>query len=392
MAAEAEFDTGIGFAALWSREPRTTWSGTPWRLRESLARRCELVDVSVTLSPALRTLLKLGHVRFSPSTGITSSWDYSRALDAIVRRRILRRATGAELHAVLQIQDLAVLPWPYHTYQDMSFGALRRLTAAGTELTHYPALSDRNLELREQRQRRVYDAAAGVMTMSGWLADQLALDGIAPDKIHVVHPGINSPVAARASTAQSEGPPRGPFRRASSPRTVLFLGRDFTSKGGDLVVRALPMVRRRFRSDTELVVAGPKDWPMVGPPPEGVRFLGAVSQVEAADLLASSDLLVMPSRFEGFGIVLAEALVAGLPCIARRAFAMPEIIQDGVNGRLVTDDDASTLADVISATLDDPSLYEQTWEGRADAAAYWTWDRAAEEILAVMELPHGETR
>jgi glycosyltransferase involved in cell wall biosynthesis len=372
----------MGFAALWDPEPRTTWSGTPWHLREALARRCDVIDLGVQLPPALRTVLKLIHARPGP-TGITTSWSYSALTDRIVQARIERADSYQDVDVILQVQDLADLARPSYTYQDMSFGALDRLTSAGEPLTHFPALSARNIGKRRRRQEAIYERASGVITMSGWLAEQIRLDGVDAGKIHVVHPGINSPIGTEPSLGDDPSP-RGPFRDESEPRTLLFLGRDFMTKGGDLVVHAFPLVRQRFRTDTRLVIAGPPRWPLPDPPPEGVTFLGPVPAASVSRLLHDCDLFVMPSRFEGFGIVFAEALVAGRPCIGRRSFAMPEIIQHGVNGHLIDRGGASELADAIIDTLIDEQLYDSVWQQREAASRYWSWDRAASQIIAAI--------
>ena len=70
----------------------------------------------------------------------------------------------------------------------------------------------------------------------------------------------------------------------------------------------------------------------------------------------------MPSRYEPFGVVFTEALARGLPCIARDAYAMPEIVTPGVSGALVTSDDEHELAAAIAAALVDDALYEACHE------------------------------
>jgi glycosyltransferase involved in cell wall biosynthesis len=369
----------LAFAAMWGPDPETTWSGTPFQLRAALRERAHVEDVGVELPPSVRTGLKLAHARPTRS-GIVTSWSHSALTDRVVARRLVRHPALARVEAVLQIQDLAVLPVPYLTYQDMSFGALQRLRGAGHELTHFPALSARNLAKRTERQAAIYAQAAGVLCMSRWLAAEIELDGVDPSRIHVVHPGRNTPVRRAPDTSAL----RGPFRDPSEPRSLLFLGRDFFSKGGDLVVSALASVRSRYRSDTQLLVAGPRRWPLPTPPPPGVSFLGEVPQAGVARLLDACDLLVMPSRFEGFGIVFAEALIAGRPCVARRAFAMPEIVRPGETGRLVDGDDISELADAICESLVDEALFDNVWTQRSDAEQYWSWGRAADEVLAAL--------
>jgi glycosyltransferase involved in cell wall biosynthesis len=369
----------LAFAAMWGPDPEATWSGTPFQLRGALRERCDVEDVGVELSPSVQTALKLAHARPTRS-GVVTSWSHSALTDRVVARRLARHPALARVEAALLIQDLAALTVPYLTYQDMSFGALLRLRDAGHDLIQFPALSARKLARRRERQAAIYAEATGVLCMSRWLAAEVELDGVDPSKIHVVHPGRNSPVRRTPDTSAL----RGPFRDAAEPRSLLFLGRDFFRKGGDIVVSALASVRARYRSDTRLIVAGPKHWPLPTAPPPGVSFLGPVPRTHVARLMEACDLLVMPSRFEGFGIVFAEALIAGRPCVARRAFAMPEIVRPGETGRLVDGDDISELADAICESLVDEALYDNVWAQRSDAERYWSWGRAADEVLAAL--------
>ena len=88
----------------------------------------------------------------------------------------------------------------------------------------------------------------------------------------------------------------------------------------------------------------------------------------------------MPSRSEAYGIAFVEALSAGVPCIGRDACAMPEIIDHGVNGCLVGDLEAEVVAKAIATTLFDDRLYQATAGAAADVAAYYTRERAADEL------------
>jgi glycosyltransferase involved in cell wall biosynthesis len=122
-----------------------------------------------------------------------------------------------------------------------------------------------------------------------------------------------------------------------------------------------------------------------GDVPEGVTFLGFRAAAEIATLLDTHDLFVMPSRFEGFGIAFAEALVRGLPCIGRDACAMPEIIDRASGGRLVTSESPDELADLIVDTLADDALYAACAAAVTARRAHFTWERAAEQVAAIAE-------
>jgi glycosyltransferase involved in cell wall biosynthesis len=288
-------------------------------------------------------------------------------------RRLRRAARPCD--AVLEIQDLGVVGPPYFVYQDLSYdvllGALDRGEAAG--MGHFFPQLDRDAILRRrERQRRVYEGAAGVLAMSRFLADSLVRDSnVAPDRVHVLHPGA-------IATAPSAAPPP-PVRRTRRTR-LLFVGTTFIVKGGDLVLEALRHLRRDHDPSITLTVVGPATWPVDEPVPDGVTFRGRLEPDDVNALYAAHDLLVVPSRFEGFGKVFIESLARGVPCIGRDAFAMPELIRPGRNGNLLRSDDARELAALVAAALQDDQLYETTAREAPAVASHFTWDRAADDV------------
>jgi glycosyltransferase involved in cell wall biosynthesis len=96
-----------------------------------------------------------------------------------------------------------------------------------------------------------------------------------------------------------------------------------------------------------------------------VHWLGFRSDV--ASVMKALDVFVLPSRFEGFGLVLVEAMAAGAACIAYDSSNMPEIINDGVQGLLVPGGSVHALADAIVRLCSDSSL--RTRLGAAARAA-----------------------
>ena len=84
-----------------------------------------------------------------------------------------------------------------------------------------------------------------------------------------------------------------------------------------------------------------------------VVFLGWRGRREVVQLLRDCDLFVLPSRSEPFGIVVAEALASRKAVVASAVGGIPEIIEDGVSGVLVTPDDPAALARAVLALLDD---------------------------------------
>jgi glycosyltransferase involved in cell wall biosynthesis len=356
----------LGFACAWDPQPEPTWSYTPWRLRDALRSRTEVVDVGLNFPTAVRLPLKALHARRVDGQWV-SMWKHSRLARGYARQALLR---GPFCDVVLQIQDLAQLPTPYLVLQDLSYDVLLDEMDTHGRLVHFPSLTRSDAQRLAERQHRIYASAAGVLAMSQWFADHLVrVSGVPADRVHVVHPGASA-VGAFALGGRSR-------------RRLLLVGKDFATKAGEQVVAALALLRASVDPSITLTVVGPKVWPMPGSPPPGVRFLGRLPISQVRELYASHDLFVMPSRFEGFGIALVEALSHGLPAVGRRAFAMPEIVRPGDNGDLVTSDDPAELADIIARLLADDALFERVASQAAGVREYYSWDRAADDVIAV---------
>ena len=336
-------------------------------LFEALQRVTDVADLGPEPSRAGRLALKAAFTRRRDGAWVTT-WKRSALWERLGTRLVDRAAARSGCRAVVEVQDLAQLDRPYFVWQDLSIAAL---LAEADRLGGLPAgfetFSLERLRVLDGRQRGIYANAAGLLPMSRWLAGRLRDSGVAAERIHVLHPGAN--VVPRTAAER-------PARR------LLFVGRHFQRKGGDAVVAAFAVLRSR-RPDVELTVIGPAEWPLDGAPPAGVRFLGAQPGAVVARELVEHDAFVMPSRFEAFGIALAEASCAGLPALARNAYAMPEIVTDGVSGVLVNDLGAEEVADGMERLLDD-ELQALCRAGAGAARERWSWDRAARELLAVV--------
>ncbi|MGB9919721.1 MAG: glycosyltransferase [Moorellales bacterium] len=112
-------------------------------------------------------------------------------------------------------------------------------------------------------------------------------------------------------------------------------------------------------------------------------FLGFRDQKEVYELLAASDLFVLPSRYECFPYTLLEATALGLPCIASDVGGNREIISSGFNGYLVPPGDTRGLASVIERLVRDTGLRERLSQGAAVKAAEYDEDSMIERTAAV---------
>jgi glycosyltransferase involved in cell wall biosynthesis len=152
-------------------------------------------------------------------------------------------------------------------------------------------------------------------------------------------------------------PARPPVRAHARP-SLLAVGRLEPQKGFDVLVRAMASVRASV-PDVALVIAGE------GPERQrlehiasnlglqgAVRLLGRREDVPA--LMESATLLVHPARWEGFGLVLLEAMRSALPIVATAVGGIPEVVEDGVTAVLVPPEDPERLADAILLMLREP--------------------------------------
>jgi len=112
-----------------------------------------------------------------------------------------------------------------------------------------------------------------------------------------------------------------------------------------------------------------------------IRALGYVSASARRDLLAGASLLAYPSRYEGFGFPPLEAMAVGVPVVAARAGAIPEVTGDAA--LLVDPDDPEGLAESLRRALDDPELRRDlVTRGRARVGCF-SWPAMANEMTAL---------
>lgn len=196
--------------------------------------------------------------------------------------------------------------------------------------------------------RRVFGAAAAIVPVSRWAAEDLAArHPECADRLQVLPYPVR--LAAFDPGWAAERAARDPAR----PVRVLFMGGDFPRKGGEVLLGAWRAAGLAGRARLTLVT----DWP-VGPLPAGVDLRRGVraGTPEWSALWREADLFVLPSREEAFGMVLQEAAAAGLPAVATRIAAIPEIVRDGETGLLVPPDDQGALAAALTRLADDAPL------------------------------------
>lgn len=135
---------------------------------------------------------------------------------------------------------------------------------------------------------------------------------------------------------------------------ILFVGRITRDKGVPVLLDAFRSVRESAAHPVRLLLVGPVAddiLSLVDPAPAGVDVLGPRSDVPR--LLVAADAFVLPSLREGLPLSLLEAMAVGLPVVASSVGDIPEVVRDGVTGRLVTPGSVPSLSAAIEEFVRD---------------------------------------
>ena len=196
--------------------------------------------------------------------------------------------------------------------------------------------------------------AACVQAISSEIETQVAGLCVAPERIAAIPNGYD-PAVFHPVTASERSALR---RRLDLPQDrpiVLYLGRFAGPKGLAQLLAAWSRVAARF--DAECVLCGFVPYNDPYPIPSGRQRVTVRDWTSRPDLMyQAADVFVQPSHAEGMSNALLEAMGCGLPVIASRVGAAPQMIEDGVNGLLVPPGDPDALASALERLLKDADL------------------------------------
>ena len=227
-------------------------------------------------------------------------------------------------------------------------------------------------------ERRGARRAATTLVYTARVAGRLRDDAGAPS-VRVMPRGVDHGKFAASCD--------GAFPEIAKGRRVVFVGRLVAQKG----VRTLVEAAARMATPGAQVL-------FVGDGPERARVehlarrlgvadrvhvLGFVPHDRVPAVLASADVLVLPSAYEELGTVLIEAMHAGVPVVASRVGGIPDVVEDGATGLLVAPGDAAELADAVDRVLGDEALGRRLSGGAALRAPEHDLHRVAADVHAM---------
>jgi len=231
--------------------------------------------------------------------------------------------------------------------------------------------------------RAFWRHAAKIVATSEMEQQELLEDGVSPDCVALRYNGIDPAIS---DSAQRQGAFRSKWGIPKEEALILFLSRLIPRKGADLLIQAFA---RACPVSGRLVIAGPEGEPGYRKHLEEcarecgmesrVIFTGPLYDAEKDSLLAEADLFALPSRYENFANVAAEAMAFGVPVIVTKSCGIRSLVTRGQAG-LVIDPDKEALAEAIRSLVRDKALCARLKQGCRWVTEQLSWSRLTEQM------------
>jgi glycosyltransferase involved in cell wall biosynthesis len=348
------------------------WSGVPAvaaqarRLPASLRARFSRY-APISLDPArarwfpwVPGLRRMGDSLLPAGLAAWNDFAACRMFDRRVAGRLGRSGAGAviacEISALatfraarrLGFATLLDAPSIHHAAQDRLHGT-----------TDPPTLHRRIVAVKEAE----IALADHILTVSELARQPYIEAGVPAEKVHAVPLGADLEMF-KPDEAQKTGP----------DFTFLFSGATIHRKGFDLLLAAFARVRAGNPA-VRLRLAGPRGDAahLLDRGRDGIDVLGAIPQPALAAELRRADVLVLPSRNDSYGMVVAEALASGTPVLVSEMVGAKDLVREGKNGWIVPVEDVAALADRMDWCARHPEAVQALGEDCRRAAESATW-------------------
>ncbi len=309
--------------------------------------------------------------------------------------RALRRDSPDLVH-VHGLTDALYAGWLY--CKTASRPLVFEMTLLGVD---EPSAVDSNTARPRWLRRRLYRQADAYVAMSRAFEPSYADSGLPANRLHVIPQGVDTAHFRPASQAvRAEA--RAALDLPASTPVVTFVGSLIERKGIDVLLQAWPAVRARHGMAT-LALAGPGELRseatkdalarMSDADRASVRLLGRRDDIDV--VLAAAEAFVFPSRREGFGTVIIEAMATGLPCVVaelpgitdyifEHPAAAPNVANEVTDGIVVGQNDPNALATALNGIMEAPALGTAIgMTARARAAAEFDLESVADRYLGL---------
>jgi glycosyltransferase involved in cell wall biosynthesis len=228
-----------------------------------------------------------------------------------------------------------------------------------------------NVAMAKRFARRVLQRADGMIAISqSTRADAIRILGLNPDRIEVIYPGVAEAFFGAKPVARQK-----PY--------ILFVGTIEPRKNVGVLLDAYEQMAPSLRGEFDLVIAGPAGWGdrsvlrRLQEKPAGVKYLGYVPEADLPGLTAGATVFVYPSLYEGFGLPVAQAMVAGVPVITSNVSSLPEVAGDAA--LLVEPASVAGLRAALERMLFSPDLRAELSTNGLRRSNQFRWEACAQK-------------
>lgn len=284
----------------------------------------------------------------------------AEALDAVVcyENAALDTFQGAKESGVVTVLDAASF---HHGWQDAFFD---------------PEEPDRAHRAITRRKDREIALADHVLTVSEFARASYLDAGVPPEKVTAV------PLGADLSIFSPQRPSSPPD---SGPFIFIFAGYADRRKGVDVLLEASERLATELEREHRIWFAGHRDDRLFRQTAAPVEPLGYLERKALARAFQRADCLVLPSRHDSFGMVVVEAMAAGLPAIVSEHVGAREAVTEGETGWTVPPEDSDLLAERMAWCVEHRPEVRELGRRAVEAARAYTWEAYRDRVVRVLE-------
>lgn len=242
---------------------------------------------------------------------------------------------------------------------------------------------------------------SGIITISPFLKADYINNGFNEDKTFLLINSVESMLFLPLDDPEKKNSVRKKFHMSPDNIVLLFVGSMIHRKGFDLLVRSFEKIQKLY-PQCRLLLVGPRnrdenpsldeayinnqlDWLAARDIADKVSLLGLVNdRNDLAQIYQASDLFVFPSRMEGLGNVVLEAMASGLPIVVSNLPVLKGIIADHKNGLIVAMEDVDAITEAVIHLIKSPNLAQTiAHQARSDALLNFSFPKWEADLVSI---------
>lgn len=247
---------------------------------------------------------------------------------------------------------------------------------------------EENDSKRTQLEEKVCKEVDQIITLSNIETQVLKTDyNVEKDKITIITPGVDHKLFHEMNKIDA----RTKVRFAEEKTIFLFVGRLEKIKGIELVVNAYKKFIKNNKQNIELVIIGEgdKEFLVEMPQREKISYLGNKRYRDLPLYYAASDVLIIPSYAESFGLTALEAMAMGLPIIASKVGGLVEMVKDNINGYLFDPGSEEDLIKKMEQLANNSAHRLEMGKNGNKMSMKYSWNKMANDVINLYHEKYG---